>query len=138
MLPQSNMKSLLLIDVSNLIWYLGKSDWRCSSITSSSLSLIVIFTLLLFECIIRSSSLTLEERNLIAIVNCIFHVSEFFRSSMISFKYGLILLKYFSNDSFYFYYHYFHIQYDSSFKSYLFLLVSTCLLFLARKSSWYL
>ena len=88
--------------------------------------------------IIRSSSLTLEERNLIAIVNCIFHVSDLFRSSMISFKYDLILLRYSSNDSFYFYHHYFHIKYNSCFKSCPFLLVCNCLLFLAYKCCWYL
>ena len=47
----------------------------------------------LFECIISSSSLSLEDVNMIAIVNWIFYVSDFLRLFMISFKYGLISLK---------------------------------------------
>ena len=46
---------------------------------------------LFFECITCSSSLSLEEIKLIAIVNCNSHVLDFLRSFMISFKYGLIL-----------------------------------------------
>ena len=48
----------------------------------------------LFECITHSSSLSLEEIKLIAIFNWIFHVSDFLRLFMMSFKYGLILLRY--------------------------------------------
>ena len=48
----------------------------------------------LLLCITHSSSLPLEETKLIAIVNWIFPVSDFFRLFMISFKYGLILLIY--------------------------------------------
>ena len=66
------------------------------------------------------------------------HVSNLFRSFIVSFKYDLILLRYSSNDSFYFYHHYFHIQYNSYFKSNLFLLVCNCLLFLTHKICWYL
>ena len=47
----------------------------------------------LFQCITNSSQLSLEEIKLIATVNLVFHVSHFFRLFMISFKYGLILLK---------------------------------------------
>ena len=54
--------------------------------------------LLLFECITCSSSLPLEEIELIAIVNWNFHVSDFLRLFMMSFKYGLILLRYSSTD----------------------------------------
>ena len=68
--------------------------------------------ILLFESITRSSSLSLEDMKLIAIANRIFHVSAFLRSFMISFKYDLILLRYSSIDSVFFYHHYFHIQYS--------------------------
>ena len=47
-----------------------------------------------FECITSSSSVSLEDIKLIAIVNWIFHASDFLRSVMISFKYGLTLLRY--------------------------------------------
>ena len=39
-----------------------------------------------------------EEVKLSAIINWIFHVSDFLRSFMMSFKYVLILLRYPSND----------------------------------------
>ena len=45
----------------------------------------------LFECISCSSSLFLEEMNLIAIINLISYLSDFWRSFMMSFKYDLIL-----------------------------------------------
>ena len=48
----------------------------------------------LFKCIAYSSLLSLEEIKLIVAVNWIFHVSDFLRLFMISFKYGLILLRY--------------------------------------------
>ena len=48
----------------------------------------------LFECISCSSSLFLEEMNLIAIINLIFYLSDFWRSFMMSFKYDLILSRY--------------------------------------------
>ena len=52
-----------------------------------------------FECIICTSSLTpLEKIKLIVIFSWIFHVSDFFRSLMISFKYGLVSLRYSSTD----------------------------------------
>ena len=91
------MKSLPLIDVSNPIWYLERSDWK-GSITQSALSLIMISMLSLFECITCSSSLSLEEIKLIAVVNCISNVSDFLRLFMMSFKYGVILLRYSSTD----------------------------------------
>ena len=56
----------------------------------------------LFECITSSSSLSLENVKIIAIVNWIFYVSDFLRLFMIAFKYGLILLKCSSIDSIYF------------------------------------
>ena len=62
-------------------------------ITSSTLSLIMISMLSLFECITGSSSLSLEERKIIAIVYWIFHVSNFLRLFLMSFKYSVILLK---------------------------------------------
>ena len=82
---------------SNPIWYFLITESKYSSITSSVLSLIMISVLSLFECIKRSSSLSLEERKLIDAFNRIFHVSDFLRLSMMF--YGLILLIYFSTDS---------------------------------------
>ena len=61
------------------------------AIASSASSLIMIFMLIRFECISRSSSLSMEEIKLFAIANLVFHVSDFSRLLMISFKYGLIL-----------------------------------------------
>ena len=72
---QSKIKSLILIYVSNPIWYLLKIDPKNISRTSFALSLILIFMLSRFECIISSSSLSLEEIKLIAIVNSIFPLS---------------------------------------------------------------
>ena len=53
----------------------------------------------LFECITRSSSLSKEEIKLFAIVNRIFHLSDFLRLVIMSFKYGLILLRYSLTDN---------------------------------------
>ena len=53
----------------------------------------------LVEYIACSPSLSLEETKLIAIVNWIFHVSDLLRSFIMSFKYGLILLRYSLTDS---------------------------------------
>ena len=53
----------------------------------------------LFECITRSSSLSKEEIKLFAIVNRIFHLSDFLRIVIMSFKYGLILLRYSLTDN---------------------------------------
>ena len=54
---------------------------------------------IIFERITRFSLLPLEEIKFIAIVNSIFHVSDFLRLFMMSFKRGLILLRYSSIDS---------------------------------------
>ena len=82
--------------------------------TSSTLSFIIISILLLFEHISPSSSLSsLEETKLTVIVNWISHVSSFLRSFMISFKYGLILLRYCSTENFFFFQLHFYIQYNS-------------------------
>ena len=53
----------------------------------------------LFEPITRSSSLSMEEIKLFAIVNGIFHGSDFSRLFRMSFRYGLILLGYSSTSS---------------------------------------
>ena len=91
---------LIFIDSSNLFWYMFLSDSKSSFITSSNWSFILISMLSLFECLSCSSSLSsLEKIKLIVIANWIFHVSDFLRSFMISFKYGLILLRYSSPDS---------------------------------------
>ena len=83
-----------------IFFYLFLSDTKSFFVTSSASSLIMISLLSLSECIKRSwLSWSLEKIKLIAIVNWIFHVSDFLRLFMISFKYGLILLRYSSNDS---------------------------------------
>ena len=46
-----------------------------------------------------SSSLSIEETKLFAVVNWIFHMSDFLRLFMVSFKYGLISLRYSSTDN---------------------------------------
>ena len=90
--------SLLFID-SKLFGCLVLSESKSYFITSSALSLIIISMLSLFECITRSSSLSIEEIKLFAIVHWIFHLLDVLRLFMISFKYGLMLLKYSSTDS---------------------------------------
>ena len=77
--------------------------------SSSALSFIMISMLSIFECITRSSSLSMKKLKLIAIVNWIFHVSDFLRVFMMLLKYCLILLRYSSTDSVSFYHHYFYI-----------------------------
>ena len=59
--------------------------------------IIIISMLSLFECITRSSSLSIEQTKLFAIVYWIFYLSDFLRIFM-SFKYALILLRYSSTD----------------------------------------
>ena len=46
----------------------------------------------------HSSSLSMEERKLFTIANRVFHVSYFLKICVMSFKYGLILLRYSSAD----------------------------------------
>ena len=55
---------------------------------NNSISIIIrcIFYITLFECITRSSSASFEEIKLIAIVNWIFHASDFWRSIIITLK----------------------------------------------------
>ena len=81
----------LLIDFSNQIWYQETSELKSFLVTSSALPLIMISLLSLFNHFI------VFRRNKI---NCcfffIFHLSDVVRLFMISFKYGLILLRYFS------------------------------------------
>ena len=52
----------------------------------------------LFECISRPSSLSIEEITLFAIANLMFHLLDFLKLFMMSFKYGLFLLRRFSTD----------------------------------------
>ena len=51
----------------------------------------------IFECMTHSPSLFIE--GIFAIVNWIFHVFDFLRLFLMSVKYGLILLRYSSNDN---------------------------------------
>ena len=53
----------------------------------------------LSECTTHSSSRSSEEIKLIAIINRVFHVSDFLGLFMVSFKYVLILLRYSLTDS---------------------------------------
>ena len=76
------------------------------------MSLILTSLLSRFEYITGSSSLSLEQIRLIAIVYWIFHISDFLRLFMISFKYGVILVNIFQLIVLYFYNCYFHIQYN--------------------------
>ena len=55
--------------------------------------------LLLFECITCSSSMSLEEINVVPIVNYIFHLPDFLRLFMMSFKDGLISFRHSLIDS---------------------------------------
>ena len=68
-------------------------------ITLSVLSFIVISILSLFEYITCSSLLCMEEINLFDFVSWNFQVSSLFRLFMISFKYVLTLLRYYSTGS---------------------------------------
>ena len=53
----------------------------------------------LFDCITCSSSLSLEEIKLIAMVNWILYVLGFLRLLVMSFKHVIVLLKYSSADA---------------------------------------
>ena len=53
----------------------------------------------LFECITCSSSLSIKKIKLFTIFNRIFYVSDFLKLFIMSFKCGLILLRYSSTDS---------------------------------------
>ena len=88
--------------------------------TASSLNIISMLSL--FEYITWSSSLSMEKINLFVIVNWIFHVSDFLRLLIMSFKYGLILT-YSSTESVLFLSRYFHVQYNCYSKNYSLLLV---------------
>ena len=84
-----NKKKLLLsFDISNPMWYPERSDLIRPSKVLSVSSLTMSSVLSLFECMTGSSLVPLEEKNLIVIVNLIFHVSDFLRSFMISFRYA--------------------------------------------------
>ena len=91
---QANMKSQTFRHVSNPIQYLERIYCKHSSIISSALSLIMILMLWLLQWFANSSSLFLENIKLIPIFNWIIHVSDFLKSVMTSFKYGLLSLKY--------------------------------------------
>ena len=53
----------------------------------------------LFEFITRCSSSSMVELKLVAIVSSFSNVSDFLRLFMMPFKYGLILLRYYSGDN---------------------------------------
>ena len=78
------------------------SESKSSFVTWFASSLIMVSMLSLVECITHSSSLFIKEIKLIAIVSWIFHVSGFLGLFMMSYKYGLTSLSYFSSDSVWF------------------------------------
>ena len=67
-------------------------NYKFLFITSTASSLIIMSILSMYEWIIPSSSLFVGEIKLFAIANWNFHLPYFLRLSMMSFKYGLILL----------------------------------------------
>ena len=76
--------------------FLNHFEIQSASITSSASSLIMVSMLSLFHCIACPSSLSsLDKVKLIVIVNWILHVSDVLRLFMVSFRYGLVLLRYF-------------------------------------------
>ena len=83
---------------SKLFWYLSLSEWESLSITSGCFIVNHNFYINNFECITCSSSLSMEEIKLFAIVTWTFHVSGFLKLFMMSFRYDLILLKYSSRE----------------------------------------
>ena len=93
-ITKSKIKSLPFVNVSNPVWRLERSDWKNSAKALSALLWVMISMLLLFKCITRSWSMPLEETKVSAIVNWIFHGSDFLRLFMMSFKYGLVSSKY--------------------------------------------
>ena len=96
------MKSLGLIDCSNQVWYFWYFFDKLPKKFFNNFICFIIdhdFYVIFFECITPSSSLSLEEIKLIAFFIWIFHVSDFFRLFIMSFKYGLIVLRYSSTDS---------------------------------------
>ena len=86
-----NFLSLFLLI---LFWYLCKRELKSLSIVSSISLPIKVYKLPLVLCIIRVWSEYLEEIKLIVIVNWIFHSPWVLKSSIKSFKYGLISAKY--------------------------------------------
>ena len=91
---QANMNLETFGNVFNAILCLERIYWKRSSIISSALSVIMISMLLLLQGIPNSSSLFLKNIKLIPIFNWIIPVSEFLKSIMTSFNYGLVSLKY--------------------------------------------
>ena len=85
---------LLLFVNSKSFWYLFLSQSKSCFITSSASTLIMIYMLSLFEWMAHSSSLSIKEMKLFAIVNWIFHILDVLRLCMMSFNYGLILCRY--------------------------------------------
>ena len=114
--------------VSKIFQYLLRKDTKSFLTTSSALSVIMISLLSLFECIMHSSSLSLEQIKLVAVANWIFHVPDFLRLFMISFKYEL---KY--ELIVFLYQWYFHIQYIRNSRNCLLFLVYNDIFFILIK-----
>ena len=120
-----------------LISIFDLSESKNHFITSSTSSLIAISILSLFEWFTCSASLSMmEEVKSFAIVNLIFHGWDFLRLFMMSFKYGLILLRYSSAIRVLFLSpFYFRVQYNFCPENYFLWLVYNNLLLHAQKDS---
>ena len=87
-LTQTNIKLLLLIDVFHNIWNIERSESKSFSINSSALLSVMTYISSLFEYITCSSLIGIVKR---AIVSRIFHLPDYWRLFMMSFKFDLIL-----------------------------------------------
>ena len=58
-----------------------------------------VYTSCLFSMFLKDNIVNIKKSEQYAIVICIFHESDSLRLLMMSYRHGLILLKYFSNDS---------------------------------------
>ena len=72
-IAQSKKKLLPFMNFSNTVWCLERSDWKSSSITSFTLSLIIISLVSFFKCITS----ILKINKLIVIINWTLRMSNF-------------------------------------------------------------
>ena len=116
----------------NLIFL--RSDSKSYSLTSSALSYQYDFYFIILWMHYTLSISVFRRNEVNSYCNWIFHVSDFLRLFMVSFKYGLLSSSVPWSTGFYFYHHYFHIRCNCTCKCYLLLLVCKNLL-LAQKGS---
>ena len=130
--------SLPFID-SKFFWYLFLSESK--SFFSNFICFIInhdvyVITFLMYYTL--SNIIYLRNKVKVAIVNSIFHVSEFLKLFIMSFKYDIIILRYLQVIVFYYYHCCFHIQYNFYSKNYLLLLVHNNVLRHTQKYFQYL